>query len=200
MLDYMRITAGYARGILLGAPKSDATRPATDAARLALFSSVGGAVESARCLDLFAGTGAYGLEAASRGAAEVVLVENNRNAFKILKSNIDAVLKCADAAGIGRAKVEAVCADCLKFGGRLGVGRFDFVFADPPYAMLSDGVFCKKLADLFCEVGSVGTLFMLEAPAEFAFERLGGRRFELVKRLGKTSKGKPSQIIFKIGQ
>ena len=64
----MRITAGYARGILLNSPKGETTRPATDAARLAIFSSLGDLVENACVLDIFAGTGSYGLEAASRGA------------------------------------------------------------------------------------------------------------------------------------
>ncbi|OLA84524.1 MAG: hypothetical protein BHW65_06650 [Verrucomicrobia bacterium CAG:312_58_20] len=63
----MRITSGLARGILLDVPRTDAVRPATDAARQAIFSSLGCAVEGAAVLDLFAGTGSDGLGAASRG-------------------------------------------------------------------------------------------------------------------------------------
>ena len=77
----MRITSGFARGISLDAPKGDTTRPATDAARQAIFSSLGEAVVGAQVLDMFAGTGSYGLEAASRGAKSAVFVEKSPAAF-----------------------------------------------------------------------------------------------------------------------
>ncbi|MCB0386966.1 MAG: RsmD family RNA methyltransferase, partial [Bdellovibrionales bacterium] len=89
----MRITGGRARGIPLIAPTGQGTRPATDRMREAVFSSLGPLVEGSRCLDLFAGTGAYGLEALSRGATAVSFVENDTKALRALKTNQDTVLK-----------------------------------------------------------------------------------------------------------
>ncbi len=89
----MRISGGLARGIPLLAPKGDAVRPATDGLRQAVFSSLGGRVRSARFLDLFAGTGAYGLEALSRGAAGGLFVERDARAVACLRRNLAAVCK-----------------------------------------------------------------------------------------------------------
>ncbi len=188
----MRITAGYARGILLNSPRGDATRPATDAARLAIFSSLGDAVENAKVLDIFAGTGSYGLEAASRGAKKIVFIENNANAYKALKSNIALVRKSVDA------EFSAVFADCFRCAKALSDEQFDLIFADPPYALLSNKDFCKKLLELFATVSNENSLFILEAPAEFEIPEIENSQIDVIKRLGKKSKGKPSQIIFSI--
>jgi len=90
----VRITGGQARGIPLAVPRGDAVRPATDALRQALFSSIGAQrVEGARFLDLFAGSGAYGLEALSRGAAGGLFVERDRRTAACLEKNLAAVTK-----------------------------------------------------------------------------------------------------------
>ena len=89
----MRISGGGARGIPLRVPKGDAVRPATDALRQAIFSSLAQRVPGARFLDLFAGSGAYGLEALSRGAVGGVFVENNFQALGCLRQNVAAVCK-----------------------------------------------------------------------------------------------------------
>src|SRR5471030_2715621 len=89
----MRISGGAARGITLVAPKGDAVRPATDGLRQAVFSSLGARVAGARFLDLFAGSGAYGLEALSRGATGGVFVESNHRAVGCLRKNLSAVCK-----------------------------------------------------------------------------------------------------------
>ncbi len=187
----MRITAGYARGILLDSPKRDAPRPATDAARLAVFSSLGDIVDNATILDIFAGTGAYGLEAASRGANDVVFVENSQHAFRTLKKNIVAVSKQT------KSKFSPIFADCFKCSKLIGEKKFDVIFADPPYALLNNSDFEKKLANTFAEFSSVNTLIILEAPADYNPNDTAFAEFEIIKRLGKKSKGKPSQIIFK---
>src|SRR3954465_11512303 len=98
----MRITGGIARGIPLVVPKGDAVRPATDAMRQAVFSSLGARTVGARFLDLFAGSGADGLEALSRGAAGGVFVEQNAKAVACLRQNIAAVCKSLrrDEAGL----------------------------------------------------------------------------------------------------
>ena len=188
----MRITAGYARGILLNSPRGDATRPATDAARLAIFSSLGDLVENACVLDIFAGTGSYGLEAASRGAKKVVLIENSTQAYKALKTNISLVKKSV------KADISAIFSDCFKCSKILEQENFSLVFADPPYSLLSNPDFSKKLFELFTTIAKAQTLFILEAPAEFEIAPIDYAKIEIVKRLGKKSKGKPSQIIFSI--
>ena len=89
----MRISGGLARGITLAVPKGEVTRPATDGMRQSVFSSLASAVPGARFLDLFAGSGAYGLEALSRGAVGGVFVEQNPRAVACVRKNIEAVCK-----------------------------------------------------------------------------------------------------------
>src|SRR5438045_2769775 len=91
----MRISGGLARGIPLEVPKGNAVRPATDGLRQAVFSSLAARVSGAWFADLFAGSGAYGLEAFSRGAAGGVFVEKNAKAAACLRKNITAVCKSA---------------------------------------------------------------------------------------------------------
>ncbi len=126
----MRIIAGIARGRRLAAPKGTATRPTSDRAREGLFATVtaiGGPLPGARVLDLFAGSGAIGLEALSRGAVRVVFVESDARAAQVIRANLAAV---ALPGG------ELVCDQVQRFLDR-GPGAeaaFDLVVADPPYA------------------------------------------------------------------
>ncbi|HEY9155314.1 MAG TPA: RsmD family RNA methyltransferase, partial [Opitutaceae bacterium] len=89
----MRISGGDARGITLRVPKGDAVRPATDGMRQAVFSSIAARVPGAVFLDLFAGSGAYGLEALSRGAGRGYFVEKSNPAVQCLRQNLAAVCK-----------------------------------------------------------------------------------------------------------
>ena len=91
----MRVVAGLYRGRRLQAPPGRSTRPTSDRVREALFSILGPAVEGARVLDLFAGSGALGIEALSRGAAEAVFVESDPRAAAAIRGN----LKTLDASG-----------------------------------------------------------------------------------------------------
>lgn len=122
-----RIIAGAAGGRRLAVPR-DGTRPTTDRVRESLFSSLDsrlGSWSGLRVLDLYAGTGALGLEALSRGAAGVVLVEKDPGAVRLISANIAAVgLPGADAV---RADVAAFCASPGE--------AFDLVLADPPYSL-----------------------------------------------------------------
>src|SRR5208282_5848139 len=106
----VRISGGLARGIELSVPKGDAVRPATDAMRQAVFSSLGDRVVGARFADLFAGSGAYGLEAFSRGASGGTFVERNAKAAACLRKNIAAVCR---SMGRNGAELLAVEADAL---------------------------------------------------------------------------------------
>jgi 16S rRNA (guanine966-N2)-methyltransferase len=126
-----RIVGGSAKGRRLAVP-ARGTRPTSDRAREALFNSLAGLVDldGARVLELFAGSGAVGLEALSRGAAEVVLVESDRAACEVLQRNIDTV-------GLRGARVHRRPAAAFLAGGGDDDG-FDLVFADPPYAFPDD--------------------------------------------------------------
>lgn len=122
----MRVIAGAARGRALAAPRGLNTRPTPDRVKEALFSILGAAVNDATVLDLFAGTGALGLEALSRGASRAVFVERDRRALKALSQNIAAVAP-------DRVEVLAIPAErALELLSRRGT-QFDLVFLDPPY-------------------------------------------------------------------
>lgn len=123
----MRIIGGRNRGHPLVAPRGTGTRPTTDMVREALFSALFD-VEGFVVLDLFAGTGAVGLEALSRGAQHVTFVEKSRAALAALDKNLDALR-------IDRAAVVVQTADVLRALPRLLAAprRFDLIYADPPY-------------------------------------------------------------------
>jgi 16S rRNA (guanine966-N2)-methyltransferase len=126
-----RIIAGAARGRRLTVPKGTVTRPTSDRAREGLFATVTtihGPLPGARVLDLFAGSGAVGLEALSRGAARVVFVESDARAVRVVRANM---------AAVGLPGSELVCDKVQRFLDR-GPGAdaaFDLVVADPPYAV-----------------------------------------------------------------
>ena len=120
----MRLIAGRWRRRLLPVVETGRLRPTPDRVRETLFNWLRDDVEGARCLDLFAGTGALGFEAASRGAKEVVMVERERGIAAALECAVRAL--CAD-------NVEVVCADALAWRPSVG-GQFDIVFLDPPYS------------------------------------------------------------------
>jgi len=123
----MRIVAGLAKGRRLADP-AGATRPTSDRAREALFNSLAPLVhlDGARVLDLFAGTGAVGLEALSRGAAEAVFVESDRAAAEVLRRNL---------ATVGLPGGRVVRRPVAAFLAEPAPTPFDLVFADPPYAL-----------------------------------------------------------------
>ena len=121
----MRVITGTARGRRLKELKGQQTRPTTDKVKEAVFSAIQFEVESARVLDLFAGTGQLGIEALSRGAAHAVFVDNRKEAVELIREN----LALTDLAQKG----QVLCSDAL---GYLQAGReaFDLIFLDPPYA------------------------------------------------------------------
>jgi len=130
----MRITGGIHRSRPLRAPRGSTTRPTSDRVREALFGILtsAGALEGANVLDLYAGTGALGLEALSRGAARATFVESSRFALEALKANI-AALGLAASARIVEADVER---SIHRIASR---APFDVVLADPPWALVESG-------------------------------------------------------------
>jgi 16S rRNA (guanine966-N2)-methyltransferase len=124
----MRIIAGSRKGARIFAPKGREVRPTGDRVREAVFNLIG-PVEGMEVLDLFAGSGAMGLEALSRGASSVTFVENDRSAAEVILRNLDKLqLKGADVLREDAARKLARDAA----GGR----RYDLVLVDPPYRML----------------------------------------------------------------
>ncbi len=139
-----RVIAGRARGRRLAVPKARDIRPTSDRAREGLFatvSSIAGSLAGARVLDLYAGSGAVGLEALSRGAAHVLLVESDARAVRVIRENIAAVGLPGAAVIAGR--VERVLArgpDRPAGPQDADIGGYDVVFADPPYALADEAV------------------------------------------------------------
>jgi 16S rRNA (guanine(966)-N(2))-methyltransferase RsmD len=121
----LRIISGQYRGRRLKGPAGADVRPTSDSLRETLFNILRGRVEGARVLDGYAGTGAIGLEALSRGAATVTFVERDRRALEVLRQNV-AACSAEDACVIIRD-------DFVGVGARHGVGPYDLVIVDPPY-------------------------------------------------------------------
>ncbi len=185
----MRITGGQARGIQLQLPRRGELRPATDALRAAVFSSLAQRIPGARVLDLFAGTGAYGLEALSRGALHVTWVENHAAAAAAIRANLAAVAKslaAPDPAALG----QIFPADVFSWSPPHGV-TFDLIFADPPYALLperGESLLARATAWL-----SPDARFVLEAPGSYSPVPPIG--WSLLRRLGKGGH-QPGALIF----
>lgn len=121
-----RIIAGEFGGRRLAAPRDRAIRPTADRVREAWMSILGPRLAGARVLDLFAGTGALGLEALSRGAASCDFVETAPAALALLRKNIESL-------GV-ESRSRVVRADALRFASGLEAGAYDLALADPPYA------------------------------------------------------------------
>ncbi|GAB4121021.1 MAG: 16S rRNA (guanine(966)-N(2))-methyltransferase RsmD [Sideroxydans sp.] len=119
----MRIIGGTHRSRFITFPDAAGLRPTPDRVRETLFNWLGQTLHGKRCLDLFAGSGALGFEAASRGAAQVVMVEQNPVVFRALQDN---------ARKLAFDAVALYCADGLKFSARTGL-TFDVILLDPPF-------------------------------------------------------------------
>ncbi|HEY8259149.1 MAG TPA: RsmD family RNA methyltransferase, partial [Gemmatimonadales bacterium] len=121
-------------------PRDARVRPTADRVREAWMSILGSAIPGARVLDLYAGSGALGLEALSRGAESATFVELNQASLAALRSNIDSL-------GVGP-RTAVYRADAIRYAGRLGAAAFDVALADPPYT--ADAA--ARLVALFREV------------------------------------------------
>jgi 16S rRNA (guanine966-N2)-methyltransferase len=158
----MRIVAGKHRGLSLATPKDARVRPTSDRVREALFNvlahndfGVGFTVEGARVLDLFAGTGALGLEALSRGAKYVLFVDDHAESRALVRRNVEA------AHATGATKIWRRDATGLSEMPANAGGPFDLVFLDPPYrkglveralASARDGVWLAEKAIVVAEM------------------------------------------------
>jgi 16S rRNA (guanine966-N2)-methyltransferase len=140
----MRVIAGSARGVPLAAPKGQGTRPITDRVKETLFGILGERVPDARVLDLYAGSGAIGIEALSRGAASVDFVERDRAALSALRSNLR---KTRLIGSVHEADVERFLA--------IAKGPWDLVVLDPPYEVRAIVAPLRALVPLLAPDASV---------------------------------------------
>lgn len=148
----MRVVAGAYKGRRLRAPAGAATRPTADRVREALFSILG-TIDGRHVLDLYAGSGALGIEALSRGAASATFVESARPALAAIRANLEAV---------SAAEVEVVAADALAWlRTRAPAGRFDLVFCDPPYDAAAQ--VAQPLSELLPRVSAPDGLIVTES-------------------------------------
>jgi 16S rRNA (guanine(966)-N(2))-methyltransferase RsmD len=178
----VRVIAGSAKGRTLRAAPGRKVRPTSDRVREALFSILGSRfdLEGATLADLFAGTGALGIEALSRGAGRVVFVESDREALRVLSSNLRA-LGFADRAEVLATPVEHAL--CLLARRR---ARFDGMLLDPPYrqGLLEAALTSLARLDLLTPGGWVMAEAHVETPLA---EEYGVLRLTAVRRYGKTA-------------
>jgi 16S rRNA (guanine966-N2)-methyltransferase len=174
----MRIVAGLAKGRRIEAPKGMDVRPTTDRVREALFSSIAFRLENACVLDLFAGTGALGLEALSRGAASTVFVDGARRSIETIRLNIAACGFVSQSKVMERDALIAI--HQLKSKGHL----FDIVFLDPPYA----GPMLEKALLALAKEGILAkdALVVAEHPTEGPPSMPNGLSITSTKRYGNT--------------
>ena len=186
----MRISGGKARGIPLRVNSKNGVRPAIETTRERLFSSISNLLPQIRALDLFAGSGAYGLEALSRGAAEITLVENNRKVFADLKVNLAAVLKSAKLEGSAGRLVNRNVMDFLKSKPNQ---PYDIIFIDPPYMEIDR--LCPQIFDIIRQENFLtrNGRIILESPGEKVLQFTG---WEIAKVLGKEKRGSPVHRIY----
>ena len=175
----MRITSGELGGRTLAVPKSDAIRPTQDRVREALFSMLQCEVPGAAFLDLFAGTGAVGLEAISRGASRATFVESAAKHIEVLRRNIETFRKSPVA--------EVVRGDAYRYIASYSGPGFDIAFADPPYALGEERGYASVLETL-AERGVVKTngLFVAEMTAVQRSEETPGWELLRDRTYGKT--------------
>ncbi len=177
----MRITGGEFGGRNLLVPKSDAIRPTQDRVREALFNILMAEIPGATFLDLFAGCGAVGLEALSRGATTVTFVEMNRKHVEVLKKNVATFLKT----DVARADVRV--GDVYKWVQSYVGSGYTIGFADPPYQLGEEKGYADFLKILATrDVIRVGGIFIAEMTAHQKAEDVFGWELLRDRTYGKT--------------
>ena len=178
-LGKVRIIAGEWRSRKLPVADVPGLRPTTDRVRETLFNWLQHSIVQARCLDLFAGTGALGFEAASRGAAEVLMIERDRKAFTSLQQSVE-ILKTE--------KVKVIQADALNWLEKTDQ-VFDIIFIDPPFDQNLVPETLEKLMRSSCV--KKGTLIYLEEKKQAA-EPSMLENLEIIKQ------GKAGQVRYSL--
>jgi 16S rRNA (guanine966-N2)-methyltransferase len=170
----MRIIAGERKGHTIYAPKGRDTRPTSDRVRENVFNIVAPWVEGARVLDLYAGSGAMGLEALSRGAAAVVFVEADGDAVRAIERNLDK-LRLTGATVVRTEAMTGLAQEAT--AGR----KYDLVLVDPPYSMTDFDTLARYLPRVLADDG----LAVLESAARTEPE-LAGLAVRTTRKYGST--------------
>ena len=180
----LRIIAGAWRSRRLAFPGRDDLRPTPDRVRETLFNWLQADVAGSRCLDMFAGSGALGFEAASRGAGQVVMIEQDGEAAAALRRNIDL---------LGAGNIELVTGDALHWLER-NRRSFDIVFLDPPFGsgvisrcceLLERGQSLSEHAKIYVEHAAGGAGFAVPAAWECLKAKTAGQvAYKLYRRTG----------------
>ena len=180
----MRVIAGRAGGVRLVSPKND-VRPTMDRVKAAIFSSLGEIVIGARVLDLFAGTGALGIEALSRGADSALFIEEDRQSTSVIEKNL------AKTGLKGRVRQQEVF-NFLK-SAAAATEKFRIVFADPPYDKMKSG-------ELFTEqlLTDERLPFLLEPEGVFVLEKRPGEEVPKTKlwQVNRQRKYGATEVLF----
>jgi 16S rRNA (guanine966-N2)-methyltransferase len=170
----MRIIAGKHKGARIFAPPGRDTRPTSDRVRENVFNIVAPWVEDARVLDLYAGSGAMGLEALSRGAASAVFVESDPDAVRVIERNLDK-LRLRGVTVLRLAATVALAQEAA--AGR----KYDLLLVDPPYAMTDFDALGRYLPNVLADDG----LLVLETGARIEPE-LAGLEVRTTRKYGST--------------
>ena len=157
----MRIISGKARGTKLYTLEGENTRPTLDRVKESIFSIIQGEIEGAKILDLFAGSGAIGLEFLSRGAEEAVLCDNSKEAINIIKKNIEKTHM--------EEKVKLINTDFEKCLEKISNEKFDIIYLDPPYDTNYIYKAIKKIIDL--NIAKEESLVIIETDDEQRVEQ-----------------------------
>ena len=174
----MRVTGGIWRSRRLRGPtRRQKLRPTPDAMRERFFSVFGPRVVDAAVLDLFAGTGAVGIEALSRGAARAVFVDAHRSATALIRGNLESL-------GVGPDRARVLNRDALRAIGELArsTETFDLIWADPPFPVWEEGVEALA-ATVDTGLTTVETVLCLECPAEADVEGVLSPRLAIARDL-----------------
>ena len=183
----MRITGGRASGIPLKAPKGNHTRPATDRLREAIFSSLGASIDGCKVADLFAGTGSYGLEALSRGAASSTFFETDHTALTCLRQNVQAAIRSCN---LDTDVAKVVARDVFTLDSN--TPSYDLIFLDPPYDTIAENLqrIFEKAINLIA-LGNARVLVELPGDLEPKISD-----WQILRRIGKAGKDKPTALIY----
>lgn len=188
----MQISSGWAKGLKLETPKGEATRPTSARVRAAILNLLQPDLEDALVLDLFAGSGALGIEAVSRGARGAVFVEKASAALACLRKNVTELERRATKQNLAPPEVTLVARDVAVALETLGPGgRFDIICMDPPYAKAVDWL--ERVGPVLAGLARETAVFVFESASEDA-ERIAavaaregfGWRIERTKEYGDT--------------
>lgn len=178
----MRVVGGSLRGRRLLAPPGKGTRPTVERVREAIFNILGGSVQGVRVLDLYAGSGSFGIEAVSRGAAHTVFVEAGRPAAQTIQQNLtsfgaDYVTRFT----LLQKPIEQAVARIVS------LGPFDLCFVDPPFAMVRDGTALRTIEKVVAAGAlSARALLILESPSDAPTSALAGLALDSSRAYGDT--------------